>query len=179
MWHTFKATSGVWKVAPVKLIEYVVLNRRMQTHTCWFHDSVNWRERAREVTDRKRDGAVVEEEHLWHDLSSFTCCLSHILKARKAAVWTLRSLLRPRALSGQREGEQLAKSQVTHHFRKTSCLYPVALASLLLQQCDFWLCHMKDKTSHDTSCLARLWHCLSSCSHTWAFTKTHTGGEVM
>lgn len=31
------------------------------------------------------DRDLVAEEHLQHDLSSFTCCLSDILKGRKAA----------------------------------------------------------------------------------------------
>lgn len=152
----------------MKLIEFAFFStKNANTHllvSCLLHDRVNWR---REVTHRKRDRDLVVEKHLWHDLSSFTCCLSHILKGRKAAVWTQCSLLRPKTLSGQREGEQLAESGVVtppsmHHLRKTSCPYPVSLAldSLPQQQCDFWLWHMKNKTSHDlhcSSCQGILW----------------------
>lgn len=124
--------------------------------------------------DRKRD--LVVEEHLQHDLSSFTCCLSHILKGRKAAVWTQCSRLRPRTQSGQREGEQLVKSGVvappsTRHLRKTSWLYPVALVlnSLLMQHCDcdFWLRLMKHKTLRPTN----------SFSQTLTFMKTQAEGK--
>lgn len=68
-------------------------------------------------------------------------------------------------LSGQREGEQLAKSGVVTPPSKYVSpqenflpVYPVALAldSLLRQQCDFWLWHMKDKTSHDPQAVAHI-----------------------
>lgn len=70
-----------------------------------------WQAKLKERGDRQEKTETWSgEKHLQCDLNGFTCCLCHILKGKKAAVWTQCSLLRPRTQSGQREGEQLARS---------------------------------------------------------------------